>query len=203
MKIYLIYIIFLLLFIPITSAKQSENYLVTKIIDGDTIEIETGQRVRLICINTPEKGENGYKEATQFLNRLLKNKRVKLVSDTSDRDKYGRLLRYVYIDNIFVNKEIVKEGFGVTAIYKPDTKKCGQIKKAEDISKKNRKGIWAALKQDKNIGIICTSNVYNCKDFKTQAEAQHVFDFCKNSAGDIHKLDGSDKDGIVCEFLKS
>ena len=81
------------------------------IIDGDTIRLESGQRVRLIGIDTPENGEYCYTEATEKLREMISGKELKLETGYEDKDVYGRLLRYVYVDDIFVNLEMVKSGF--------------------------------------------------------------------------------------------
>jgi len=104
---------------------------VLRVIDGDTFELEGGEKVRLICIDTPENGEVGYEEAKQFLAGLIENKTVVLEKDVSDKDVYGRLLRYVYVNNfeeeVFVNREIVSKGFGEVWPYGNDTAKCDEI----------------------------------------------------------------------------
>lgn len=107
------------------------NTTVSRVIDGDTIELGSGEKIRLICINTPEKNELGYENATEFLKSLVLNKQVRLETDKTDKDKYKRLLRYIYViqDNkeIFVNKEIVQKGYGVIYRYDIDIKKCDEI----------------------------------------------------------------------------
>lgn len=117
------------------SQKNSSAY-VKKIIDGDTIELQNGERVRLICIDTPEKGMAGYKEASKYLATLILNKRVKLQKDVSNKDRYGRSLRYVYIGKVFVNEKMVREGYTKAYPYNPDTTLCPQIQQAELAAKK-------------------------------------------------------------------
>ena len=94
---------------------------VTKVIDGDTIEIETEERVRLICIDSPETNEPYYTEAKNFLISYILNKKVKLVKDVSETDRYGRLLRYIYLEDEFVNGVLVEEGYARVYRYSPDT----------------------------------------------------------------------------------
>lgn len=107
-----------------------DNYVI-RVIDGDTFEIYSGESVRLICVDTPEKGEGGYDLAKDFLEGLILDKEVRLEKDVSETDKYGRLLRYVWVDflgeDVFVNKEIVQEGYGVVFEYGDDVKYCGVI----------------------------------------------------------------------------
>ena len=100
---------------------------VSRIIDGDTFEMSSGEIIRLLCINAPEKGEKGYEESTEFLELLILNKEVKLESDISNKDVYGRLLRYVFLNETFINKEMVKSGNAKVFRYGNDTKRCEEI----------------------------------------------------------------------------
>jgi len=181
---------------------ERELFKVTEVIDGDTIKIDTGESVRLICIDTLERGQSGYQEAKDYLEGLILDKEVKLVKDISETDKYDRLLRYVYLDGDFVNEMIVREGHGEAYPYSPDTALCPQIQEAEDRAKGEGKGIWAIEEEVEeeapSFDYICGSNYYNCADFSTHAEAQSVFEFC--GGGDIHGLD-RDNDGLACETL--
>ena len=97
---------------------------VTRIIDGDTIDVKlangTTERVRYIGMNTPESDQVCYSEATQANSLFVKGKTVRMVKDVSDRDIYGRLLRYVYVDNLFVNKALVEQGYAEAVLYEPD-----------------------------------------------------------------------------------
>ena len=133
-KIFLLIIIILisaLLLYLYDKNGASETALVTKVIDGDTFVIENGERVRLICINTPEKDEQGYQEAKDFLTNLVFNKTVILEKDVSNRDKYRRLLRYAYVSNtrIFINRELYQSGHAEMLRYYPDVSKCDEIYK--------------------------------------------------------------------------
>jgi len=104
---------------------------VIRVIDGDTFELATNDKVRLICVDTPELGDVGSYEAKDFLEFLILNKEVRLEKDISETDKYGRLLRYVYVNEssgeIFVNKEIVKECYGEVFRYGEDVARCDEI----------------------------------------------------------------------------
>jgi len=180
-----------------TPEKINNLYNVTRIIDGDTIEIETGERVRLICINTPEQGEKGYSKAANYLEDLILDENVKLVKDISETDRYGRLLRYIYLeDGTFVNKLIVYEGYGESYPYSPDTSLCPEISEAEDRAKSLEIGIWEEGNSP-NSSSSCGGNVYNCGDFSTCSEVMEVFSSCSY---DVNYLDG-DEDGIPCESL--
>jgi len=174
---------------------------VTKVIDGDTIEISTGDKVRFVCINTPEKGQPGFQEAKDYLTGLILNKSVRLEKDVSEIDRYGRLLRYVYLGDVFVNGELVEKGYAELYRYPPDIALCDELEALEATAKTQKIGLWAT--QETPAGTeqyICSRNAYNCTDFTTRAQAQAAYDTCGGKANDIHKLD-SDLDGIACESL--
>ena len=122
--------------------EASEKTRVSYVVDGDTIEIESGKRVRLIGINTPEKNEYYFEEATNKMKELLSGREVILVKDISEFDKYGRLLRYVYVDGVFVNELMVSEGYAEAVEYYPDLKYRQKFNKAELYARSNKLGIW-------------------------------------------------------------
>lgn len=100
-----------------------ETAYVTEVIDGDTFKVNNNQKVRLIGLNAPEKNEKYYKESTNYLRNLAEDKEVILEKDISETDRFGRLLRYVYLkDGTFVNLEMVKNGHAIAKSYKPDIK---------------------------------------------------------------------------------
>ena len=114
-----------------TTKPEQTEALVTFVIDGDTVVLENKEKVRLIGIDTPERGELGFEEARNALEELILNKTVLLVSQQSDRDVYRRLLRDIYIDDIFVNLYLVEKGFAVSLPIKPDTKFARELYEAE------------------------------------------------------------------------
>jgi len=111
------------------------NNYVTRVIDGDTFELYLKDKVRLICIDAPELGSKGSYEAKEFLESLILDKEVRLEKDISEIDKYGRLLRYAWVNvslgnenqEIFVNKEMVREGYASVFRYGNDTRRCEEI----------------------------------------------------------------------------
>lgn len=131
-------------------AKQKVK--VIRVIDGDTIEIEGNIKIRYIGINTPEiyhdttgkkTGEQCFANESYLENkRLVEGKTITIVKDISDTDKYGRLLRYVYIDDIFVNDYLIKNGFAKLMTIKPDIKYNLQFKDTQIKAKENNLGIW-------------------------------------------------------------
>jgi micrococcal nuclease len=122
---------------------------VASIIDGDTIILDDGQRVRYLGIDTPEAGEPFYLEAKSLNITLLAGRAIRLESDVTNLDIYGRLLRYVYADNIFVNAELVKKGFAL--IYAKDTfadsRYFNVLKEAVDEAASKKLGIWSLNNQ--------------------------------------------------------
>lgn len=132
---------------------ERKKVLVISVIDGDTIEINSGIRVRLIGIDTPETKhpkkpvECFGKEASSETKRILEKKEVILQKDVSESDKYQRLLRYVFLPIedgklLFVNDYLIREGFARTLTYPPDVKYNEQFLKAQSEAKVNNRGLW-------------------------------------------------------------
>lgn len=97
---------------------------VVRIIDGDTIDVRlngTVERVRYVGVNTPERDEACYSEATEANRRLVEGQMVRLARDVSDRDRFDRLLRYVYVGETFVNRELIVQGYAEVVRYDPDS----------------------------------------------------------------------------------
>ena len=140
--------------IPASPAGGSNPYLVSRVIDGDTIELENGEKVRYIGIDTPETLDPRKpvqcfgKDASNKNKELVEGKPVWLVKDISDKDKYGRLLRYVYLgdptqeSSTFVNLELVKQGFAHSYSYPPDIKFQEKFIEAEREAREAGRGLW-------------------------------------------------------------
>lgn len=120
--------------------------LVLSVTDGDTIRVQLAdggrEPVRLIGINTPEQGECLADEATALLAGLVEGRQVRLVPDTSDRDSSGRLLRYVYLGEVFVNETVVREGLASARRYQPDTAMAGVLASAQAGARAREVGMW-------------------------------------------------------------
>lgn len=123
--------------------KIDEKIIVTKIIDGDTVELNDGRRVRYIGIDTPEKSDCYFKEASNKNKELVEGKEVRLEKDKSDTDRYGRLLRYVYVDEFMVNDVLVKEGYAKAYKYPPDVKYSEEFFDSEQLAKNDKLGLWS------------------------------------------------------------
>ncbi len=124
--------------------KLDGPYLVTKVVDGDTADLQGLGRVRFSGINTPEKGVCYYSEAKEKLTKLILNKEVYAEKDRSDKDKYDRYLRYIYLNDTLVNGVLVEGGYArVFDKYKKDTGRYEQLKKLEEIAVENKAGVWS------------------------------------------------------------
>lgn len=135
---------------------NTQAALVKTVIDGDTIELINGQKVRYIGINSPEthhpsKGVECFgKEAEKFNRSLVANKKVFLAKDVSETDKFGRLLRFVYLPSpdatgeaLFVNQYLVEQGFAYAIHYPPDISQNHLFTKAQLFAEKNSLGLWS------------------------------------------------------------
>lgn len=197
---------------------------VISIIDGDTIIVDGKQRVRYIGIDSPETNECLESEATEKNRSLVEGKQLRLEKDVSETDRYGRLLRYIWVGNTFVNEELVKTGYAQASAYPPDTKYQSRLNAAENYAKSNNLGIWnkslcnsnaqstdtaptsVPAANQQNTGSCqysCNGPDRDCSDFSTHAEAQTFFNCCGFTAhNDPMRLDSIKVgDGIACESL--
>jgi endonuclease YncB( thermonuclease family) len=197
-----------------TEAGMGKVARVTFVVDGDTVELEGGERVRLIGIDTPERGKSFYGEAREALAALVLNKTVRLERDISERDRYGRFLAYLYLDEMFVNLELVQNGFAKAYTYPPDVAHAEEFVVAEGQARKAGRGLWgttdtnsAAKNNAASVGVpptggyempACATTDCDCGDFISREQAQWFHD--THNPSDAHRLD-RDKDGRVCETL--
>lgn len=148
--------------LPFGKAVDYNNVLVTRVVDGDTLQMETGERVRLIGIDTPEMHESSKlhrdalrsqqdiatitamgRQAYNFTKRLVEGKRVRLEFDIEKRDKYNRLLAYVYLqDGTFVNDEIIRQGYASIMTFPPNVKYVEVFRESYSEARENRRGLW-------------------------------------------------------------
>jgi len=125
---------------------------VTRVIDGDTIEVDiagTIYKVRYIGIDTPELDDKRpefcalAQEATRYNRQLVERGTIRLEKDVSETDRYGRLLRYIYEGDTFANAELVRQGLAWAKAYPPDTKYQDYLEEMEAEAKQAGRGIWA------------------------------------------------------------
>lgn len=127
---------------PITSGAR---VLCTRVIDGDTIEVLGGERVRYIGIDTPEmRPMEAWAEAATAANReLVEGRMVRLELDVQKRDRYGRVLAYVWVDDLMVNEELVRRGYARVSTYPPNVRYQERLLAAERAARDMRRGLWA------------------------------------------------------------
>lgn len=148
--------------LPFGRSYSYDDILVVRAVDGDTLKLENGERVRLIGIDTPEMHESQklYRDSRksgqdirtiqalgrrsyEFTRALVEGKRVRLEFDVEKRDKYDRLLAYAYLkDNTFVNAEIVKQGYADLMTYPPNVKYVELFKQLYREARENNRGLW-------------------------------------------------------------
>jgi len=112
------------------TSDELETKFVTKVIDGDTA-IAAGESIRLLGIDTDERGYPCYEEAKLRLEELILNQEVQLERDSEDKDQYGRYLRYIFLNGTNVNLQMVQEGLAVARFSPENTKYKEEILAAE------------------------------------------------------------------------
>lgn len=130
-----------------TPTAAGDTVRVIRVVDGDTVEIEGGQRVRYIGIDTPEsttQQECFGKEASAKNRELVEGKLVRLEKDVSETDRFGRLLRYVYVGDVMVNAELVRQGYAQAATFPPDVKHQELFLQLQREAREAGRGLWSA-----------------------------------------------------------
>ena len=123
-----------------------ERFRVVRIIDGDTFELTGGDRLRLIGIDCPEKGQPFYDSARAFAENMLLNRMVEISFSHRRRDGYGRLLGYVYCDSLFVNQEIIGNGLGYVYLFRDNLKDkvtTRQLLAAQEQAMEMNTAVWS------------------------------------------------------------
>lgn len=135
-----------------SQSNTSGYYKVISVVDGDTFKIEFRgeiKSVRMIGIDTPEVKHPSEPvqcygtEASLKTNELIEGKEVRLEQDVSQTDRYGRILAYVWVDDVLINEKIVKEGYAFSSSYPPDIKYQDILDVAEVYARENKLGLWA------------------------------------------------------------
>src|SRR5829696_5122710 len=131
----------------------SASAYVTRVVDGDTIEVRLGGReedVRYIGVDTPETVKPGEPvqcfgpQASQFNHRLVERERVRLVFGAERRDVYGRLLAYVYLGERFVNADLLRRGLARTLTIPPNDRFASRFEGLELAAARAGHGLWSA-----------------------------------------------------------
>ncbi|MFS0646675.1 thermonuclease family protein [Siminovitchia sp. 179-K 8D1 HS] len=132
---------------------QGIEATVVHVVDGDTIDVKFNdgrkERVRMLLVDTPETkhprlGVQPFgPEASAFTKKSLYEKKVVLEMDVSERDKYGRVLAYVWLENENFNRMLLEEGLARVAIFPPDLKYLDEFEKVQEKARQNKLGIWS------------------------------------------------------------
>lgn len=130
---------------------ELETHYVSRVVDGDTVELDDIQKVRFLGINAPESSMSFSEDATEFLEDLVEDKMVEVESHGTD--KYGRLLAYIFIDDKNVNEEILSKGLGTLYYYDKDNH-YEELKKAEEFARSKELGIWGKSSNEKCVKLI-------------------------------------------------
>ena len=130
--------------IILAGCSQGAQVTVSKVYDGDSFVMSNGDEIRLIGIDAPERDQPGAEEARTFLTNLILGKPIRLERDKEDKDKYQRLLRYAYINGIFVNAEMIKQGYAVTLFIPPNDFCREKFTILETAARESKKGLWAS-----------------------------------------------------------
>lgn len=134
-------------------------FVVLAILDGDTVDLDNGERVRLSGINAPEKGECGYEDAKLFLENLTLGKEVFLEQEVQNRDSYGRLLRYLSVGDVAVNALLVEKGYvRVFDAYNESIKKYEEFKMIEQEAVAAGVGVWGCVDPQEGCLYVASKN---------------------------------------------
>lgn len=129
---------------------------VVRVVDGDTIEVSfngSTEKVRLIGVDTPETvhptiGVEPYgREASNFSKEKLADKTVRLEFDVEERDRYGRLLAYVWLEEELFNEVLLQEGYAQLATYPPNVKYVERFKAAQKEAREAGRGLWGYIEE--------------------------------------------------------
>jgi len=172
---------------------------VTRVIDGDTLDTSIG-RVRFYGIDTPERGEACFSEATAATERLT-GSQVRLEDGPRLTDSFDRRLAYVYdASGNSIDVQLVAGGFA--RAWTQDGQHRDVLVGLEKSARESRAGcLWVAASDDGSQGFDPAGPDRDCSDFITQTEAQAFYEKAGGPGIDSHRLDG-DGDGVACESLQ-
>ncbi|MGB3062935.1 thermonuclease family protein [Sphingobacterium thalpophilum] len=137
-----------------SNKSMGSNGLVYKVIDGDTFWIKNHQginiKIRLIGIDAPEDRNAFHKKkhpfgktSKRYLDSLILHKQIRLEYDVDSLDRYGRTLAYAYLDDIFINAAMIKNGFALLMTVPPNVRYQSQLVVSQKHAKENHLGLWA------------------------------------------------------------
>jgi micrococcal nuclease len=162
---------------------------VVRVIDGDTIELSGGERIRYIGIDTPEvrkKTGSGWvydpmpyaEEASLYNKKLVEGKEVRLEFDAEKKDRYNRLLAYVYVGGTMVNLELIKHGYAMLYTRPPNIKYVEKFIEAQKFAREHKNGIWGYfdLKENKISSSDAKHNIGKMKTVEGMVKDTYMTD---------------------------
>jgi micrococcal nuclease len=159
-------VLFFIVTIIFINSSYGKEYVVKKVIDGDTIQLESGETVRYIGIDAPELyikegGSEFYaKEAARFNKKLVFLKKVKLEFDDERQDSHGRMLAYVFVKNTFVNAELVRQGYAKVMVKPPNIKYKDVLLAQQQKAIDEDRGLWQEKKKDTESTYVGNKRTY-------------------------------------------
>lgn len=153
---------------------------VIEVIDGDTLRLGSGEKVRLLGINAPENGQPYYTQAKEKLANLVMGKQITLKYDVSKTDAYNRILAYVYMGDTFVNRQMILEGAAVIETISPNVEHVEDFVTAQNEAKKACSGIWVGLCKPEETACIQISSI-NPKGTLKNDEWLQLINTCSES----------------------
>jgi micrococcal nuclease len=162
-----------------------KEYVVNKVIDGETFQLDTGEMVRYIgveapALNSKEGGSEFFaREAAKYNKRLVLLKKVRLEYDAEKKDARGRLLAYVFVKNVFINGELVRLGYARAAVKPPNTKYKELLLNYQHKAMEEEKGLWQEKKGDSEKYYIGNKRTYvfhrpSCKSVAKISEKNRI-----------------------------
>ncbi|MGR3317896.1 MAG: thermonuclease family protein [Candidatus Anammoxibacter sp.] len=128
---------------PKSQLSKTINCKVKKVIDGETVLLESGEIVKYIGIEIPQNGSKRFEEAKDFNKLLIDKKDIRLQFDIQGRDSHGNLLAYVFVEGIFVNAEIIKHGFSGFVPHPKNIQYHELFAVLESEAIRHKKGVWS------------------------------------------------------------
>lgn len=175
---------------------EPEAVNITRVLDGDTFEADDENgKVRLLCINTPEKSRPYYEEAKLFLQEL-ENREAEILRDKTNKDRYERKLRYLFYQDRFINYEILERGLAHLYLCE-NLRYEKELRGAEEKARKQEKGIWKKstskcascfllkeLNAEEEFFTLKNSCGFDCENLEIKDEANHFFKIDEIRAGE-------------------
>lgn len=187
---------------------SKKTHLVVHVIDGDTLDLANGRRVRLAGIDAPEVGQCGYKRARNTLRRLVEGRRVTLAASDEEQDQYGRLLKYVDVGTVDAGLRLIKKGLAIARYdsrdgygYHPREPRYIAADQASPPYRCAPKPVpfAAAPKKDKPKG-SCAPGYSPCiRPYPPDLDCPQIGRLVTVTGSDPHRLD-RDGDGQACEW---